>query len=276
MPYSDDMSQEIESYLGFLIDHELDEAYETEPLNRTLSENKQRIQRAVAAPAHIQVTAAPTGGAVSALRPPGLAHFDLGAAQHEAKQRAAAARSFDELYAELDAFQHMPLRHEGAKSLVKFRGAPAPALMAIGEPPDADEDDSGLAFAGKPGELMDKALKAAGLDTQSLLAPCVPWRPAGGRPLTPEDVTLSAPFLHALIRLAQPKALLLLGAPAVACALNLDQSLSKLRGRVVSYHENGLQIPVVAAYPPRLLLSQPQAKALFWRDLLELKVKAGL
>lgn len=159
-----------------------------------------------------------------------MAHLDIAAAQHEAKQRAAAARSFDELYAELDAFQHMPLRHEGAKALVKFRGAPAPALMVIGEPPDPDEDDSGLAFAGKPGELMDKALKAAGLETQSLLAPCVPWRPAGGRPLTPEDVTLSAPFLHALIRLAQPKALLLLGAPAVACALNSTRACQNCAG----------------------------------------------
>lgn len=276
MPFSDDIHQEIESYLGFLIDHELDDAYETEPLNRTLSENKQRIQRAPAAAAQIHVTPGPAAAPANALRPQSLAHLDLGAAAHEAKQRAHAARDFDELYAELEAFQHMPLRHEGAKSLVRFRGVPAPALMVIGEPPDADEDETGLAFAGKPGEMLDKALSAAGMAARSLLAPCVPWRPAGGRPLTPEDVALSAPFLHALIRLARPKALLLLGAPAVACALNLDQSLSKLRGRVVGYHENGLQIPVVASYPPRFLLSQPQAKALFWRDLLELKVKADL
>jgi DNA polymerase len=276
MPYSDDIHQEIESYLGFLIDHELDDAYETEPLNRTLSENKQRFQRAAASSAQIHVTPAASSDAINALRPQSLAHFDLGAALHEARQRAAAARSFDELYAELDGFQHMPLRFEGAKHLVRFRGSATPGLMVIGEPPDPDEDESGAAFAGKPGEMMDRALKAAGLDAQSLLAPCVPWRPAGGRPLTGEDVSLAAPFLHALIRLAQPKALLLLGAPAVACALNLDQSLSKLRGRIVSYHENKLQLPVVASYPPRFLISQPQAKALFWHDLLELKVQAGL
>jgi len=280
MPFSDDMYQEIESnlesYLGFLIDHELDDIYEAEPINRTLSENKPRFQRAAASPAQIHVTPVAPVTAVNALRPQSLAHLDLSAAQHEARQRAAAARTFDELYAELDAFQHTPLRHEGAKSLVKFRGGDTPSLMVIGEPPDVDEDDTGLAFAGKPGEMIDRALKAAGLEARTLLAPCVPWRPAGGRPLTPEDVALSAPFLHALIRLARPQALLLLGAPAVACALNLDQSLSKLRGRVVSYHENGLQIPVVASYPPRFLISQPQAKALFWRDLLELKVHAKL
>lgn len=276
MPFSDDIRQDIESYLGFLIDHELEDAYETEPLNRTLSENKQRFQRAVAAPAQIHAAPAASASPVNALRPQSLAHLDLAAAQHEARQRATAARSFDELYAELEAFQHMPLRHEGAKSLVKFRGAPSPVLMAIGEPPDVDEDDSGIAFSGAPGELADKAFKAAGLENQVLMATCVPWRPAGGRPLTPEDIALASPFLHALIRLAAPKALLLLGAPAVICALNLDQSLSKLRGRVVNYHENGLSIPVVASYHPRLLLSQPQAKALFWRDLLELKVKNGL
>ncbi|MDI7774233.1 uracil-DNA glycosylase [Asticcacaulis sp. EMRT-3] len=276
MPFSDDTYQALESYFGFLIDHELDEVYETEPLNRTLSENKPRFQANAATSAQIHVTPQAATAPVNALRPHSLAYIDVAALAHEARQRANAARSLDELYAELDAFQHMPLRHEGGKSLVRFRGLASPDLLVIGEPPDSDEDDSGQAFAGKPGEMMDKALKAAGLLERAMLAPCAFWRPAGGRPLTPEDITLGAPFLHALIRLAAPKALLLLGAPAVACALNLDQSLSKLRGRLVRYHEGGLDIPAIASYPPRFLLSQPQAKALLWRDLLQLKAQLAL
>ncbi len=272
---SDDLRSEIESYLGFLIDHELEDAYETEPLNRTLSENKQAFKRAAAAPAQIHVTPAPVVGNVSALRPASLAHLDMGTVLHEARQRANSARTIDELYAELEAFQHMPLRHEGGKGIVRFRGNPDPDLLVIGESPDADEDAAGKAFAGKPGEMMDKALNAADVFDKAMLSSCVFWRPAGGRPLTAEDVSLNAPFMHALIRLAAPKAILLLGASAVSCVLNLDQSLAKLRGRQVSYGTE-TPLPVMASYPPNFLMKQPQAKGLFWRDLLQLVLSAKL
>ena len=272
---SDDLRSEIESYLGFLIDHELEDAYETEPLNRTLSENKQAFKRAAAAPAQIHVTPAQAGSNVSQLKPQSLAHLDLGTVLHEARQRAGSARTIDELYAELEAFQHMPLRHEGGKGIIRFRGNPDPDLLVIGESPDIDEDTISSAFAGKPGEIMDKALKAAGIFDQAMLSPCVFWRPAGGRPLTAEDVSLNAPFMHALIKLAAPKAILLLGASAVSCVLNLDQSLAKLRGRMVS-HGTETPLPVMASYPPNFLLKQPQAKGLFWRDLLQLVVSAKL
>ncbi|MFT4075415.1 MAG: uracil-DNA glycosylase [Asticcacaulis sp.] len=272
---SDDLRSEIESYLGFLIDHELEDIYETEPLNRTLSENKQAFKRAPAASAQIHVIPAQPGHTVNALKPQGLAHLDTGTVLHEARQRATAARTLDELYAELEAFQHMPLRHEGGKGIVRFRGNPDPDLLVIGECPDAEEDAASTAFAGKPGEMMDKALKAAGVFEKSLLAPCVFWRPAGGRPLTPEDISLNAPFIQALVRLTAPKAILLLGSPAVSCVMNLDQSLAKLRGRIVKYTAES-PLPVMASYPPNFLLKQPQAKGLFWRDLLQLVVEAGL
>jgi uracil-DNA glycosylase family 4 len=281
MPSTDDLTSEIESYLGFLIDHELVDAYELEPLNRTLSENKSPFKRNLAASVNVRVNASSgspepqvTG---SALRPQSLANLDVATALHEARQRAGAARSLDELYAELDAFQHMPMRFEGGKGIVRFRGNPQPELLVIGDIPDTEENATGKAFAGQPGDMIDAALKAAGVYDKAMLAPCVFWRPAGGRPLTAEDIDLNAPFLHALIRLARPKAILLLGPSAVICVLNLEQSLSKLRGRLVSYGpETGdAALPVMASYPPQFLLKQPQAKALFWRDLLNLVVNFG-
>ncbi|WP_443747325.1 uracil-DNA glycosylase [Asticcacaulis solisilvae] len=223
------------------------------------------------------VAAAPqTVVPLNGLRPQSLANLDLGAAIHEAKQRVAHVRSFDELYTEVDAFQAMPMRHEGARSLVRFRGADAPKLLVVGEIPDADEDATGVAFAGKPGALIDRALTAAGVFDVTMLAPCVFWRPAGGRPLTSEDTSLNAPFLHAFIRLAAPQAILLLGASAVISVLNLDQSLSKLRGRPVSYTEGGNSLPTVATYSPAFVLRQPGCKAHLWRDLLQVLELAEL
>ncbi len=276
----DDLMKEMESYLGFLADHELEELYETEPLNRTLSENKPPFPRAAAAVTQIHVSpvasASQSSPGAQVFRPQSLANLDPATVIHEAKQRAAAARTIDELYAELEAFQHMPMRHEGAKSLVRYRGTPDPDLLVVGEIPDAEEDASGIAFAGKPGALCDAALKAAGVFDKSLLTPCVFWRPAGGRPLTAEDLSLNAPFMHAFIRLSAPKAILLLGASAAMSVLNLDQSLTKLRGRIVSYTEGTASLPVMASYPAAFVIKQPACKGLLWRDLLQLVVKAGI
>jgi len=268
---TDDLRKEIESYLGFLIDHELDDAYETQPLNRTLVEKKPAFPHAVASP---HKEAAPAS--VTPLRPQVLSGVDMAAVLHEAKQRAASVRTLDELYAELEAFQHMPIRHEGGKGVVRGRGTAQPDLLVVGECPDADEDSSGACFAGQTGGMIDAALKAAGVFDKAMLTPCVPWRPAGGRPLTVEDVNLNAPFMHALIRIAQPKAVLLLGASAVSCVLNLDQSLSRLRGRIVAYEHGGASLPAMATWAPSFLLRQPAAKAQLWRDLLQLVVMAGL
>ncbi len=271
MSPSTELDREMESYLGFLIDHELDDAYETEPLNRTLSENKHAFKRAAAAPEQKAVSAAQGPATVSLLRPTSHGHLDMATLLHEAKGRAAAARTLDELYAELEAFQHMPMRHEGARALVRHHGTAEPKLLVIGDIPDAEEDAAGQAFAGKPGAMMDIALKAAGFRDDAMLGACAFWRPAGGRPLTPEDISLTQPFLHALIRLAAPKGLLLLGAGAVMSVMNLDQSLQKLRGRIITFGERDTALPVMASFPPAFMIRQPACKALFWRDLLLLK-----
>lgn len=283
MSSSSELAREMESYLGFLIDLELDDVYENEPLNRTLSENKPAIGRAVAGAAQktVKVVQGPAGqgqapaqgghtpGPVVIVKP-ALPQPDLATFVHEAKGRANAARTLDELYAELEAFKHMPMRHEGAKNLVRHRGSLTPRLLVIGDAPDADEDASGQAFAGKPGAMIDMALKAAGIFDDAMLSCSAFWRPAGGRPLTAEDVSLTQPFVHALIRLVEPEALLLLGAGAVTCALNLEQSLQKLRGRTISYGDGDKAIPVMASYPPAFMIRQPAAKGLFWRDLLRI------
>jgi DNA polymerase len=269
----DDLYKEIESYLGFLIDHDLDDAYEADPINRTLAENKSTFQRAAASGAQKAVTGAAPVAVVSPLRPAALAHLDVAAILHEAKQRAQAARTMDELYAAVDSFDSLPVRHEGGRAMVRGRGAAAPQLLVIGESPDIDEDLSGEAFAGKPGHMIDLALKAAGVLDTTYLATCAFWRAAGGRPLTAEDLSLNAPFLHAMVRILKPKAILVLGSAAVSAVLNVDQPLRTLRGRVISYTHSEPHIPVTASYPPTFLLRQPQAKAMLWADLLAITAK---
>src|SRR5215472_17206863 len=128
-----------------------------------------------------------------------------------ALQAAAGATTLDELRAAIAAFDGCALR-DTASNLVFAEGDPSATLLLIGDPPSADEDRSGLPFAGPAGAYLDRMLAAISLDRgQLLLTPLIPWRPPGDRPPNPAELALCLPFLHRLIALVAPRRLLLMG-----------------------------------------------------------------
>ncbi len=262
---------EWESYLGFLLDHDLDSVFEAEPINRTLAENKSTNTPAVAI-VRQNARPAPANGPASAPPPPVRPQSDITALKAESRQRAQAARTIEELYAEWEGFKALPLRNEGARQIVKAFGAPNPQLLVIGDVPEEAEDQSGEAFSARPGQLIRRAVTAAGLADKTLFTPCVPFRPAGGRPLSSEDIALNSAYLHALIRMSAPTAILLLGSGAVGMALNIEGPLGKLRGRKLNYtgEDSQSNLPAMISFAPGFLLQNPAAKGILWADLLNL------
>ncbi|MFT4091137.1 MAG: uracil-DNA glycosylase [Asticcacaulis sp.] len=267
------LSSEWESYLSFFLDHELEEAYELQPINRTLAENKSRFTPKPPEPVASLVSPAAAATSGTALRPENLKYFDLDLARSEAMDLLKTATDIAGVYAMLDRFDAFPLRHEGAKQRVSGRFANPESQNAtyllIGEVPDLDEDSTGQAFAGKTGRLTDKILKALGIYDETYLLPGLYWRPAGGRPATDEDTQLTALFTLRAIELLKPERVILLGATAARVTLNTTEGVQKLRGRNFEISvSDGHKIPAFASYHPSLVLTQPMAKGLLWRDLL--------
>ncbi|BBF82454.1 uracil-DNA glycosylase [Asticcacaulis excentricus] len=261
--------RELESYLSFLNDHELDDIYDAQPINRLLAENKSRSVAATAQNAPATVTPLPSAVRVNALRPESLRHFDVERAAAAAAAIAASAATVEALYAALEAFPDVPLRYEGGKGLIRGRGASAADVLIVGDVPDADEDEAQTAFQGKPGHLTDAALSALGLNERALRLPGLFWRPAGGRPATDEDIRLTAPFLRRLIELSAPKVVILCGATAVRSVLDSNDSVQRLRGKAHDLTlSGGAPLRVFVTFPPALLLRQPLAKKAFWSDFL--------
>jgi DNA polymerase len=272
-----DAVKALESYLGFWMDHDVAEAYEFQPINRTLLENKPRLTAKtpagkVSANVNNQVTQTPQNVNLNALIPENLRHFDPEIALNQARHLASTATNLDELYTNLSKFEALPLRYEGGKNLVKGRGNPNARLLIIGDAPDAEEDDSGVAFGGKSGKMLDQMLSQAGVSDQFYALPAVFWRPAGNRPLTDSDTALMSPFLHGFISIIKPDAVWLMGPAAVKVVLDVTDGIQKLRGKDLSFTPLiGDHSPILrASFHPSLLLKQPMAKALVWRDLLEL------
>lgn len=217
---------------------------------------------------------APAVAAPAPLRTPGQPpQADISAAVAEAKARAAAASDIASLVAAIGAFEGCPLRFEGAATQpVIYRGDTAAPLMVIGEAPGADEDAAGQPFVGRSGKLLDRMLAAAGLEGRVLISNTVFWRPPGNRTPTPLEQAVCAPFLERLIALANPKMLLLVGAPSAKAMLKRDEGILSLRGRWFEWRsaDGAVELPALPTLHPAFLLRQPGAKKKAWADLLTL------
>ena len=257
--------------LKWLVEAGADEALAEEPINRFAVAAEPARAISVAAP-DAAIREAPVRRQELAPRAPSV--VPPTAANANARELAAGCRTLDELRAALDKFDGCALKVT-AKSTVFADGATDAPVMLIGEAPGRDEDLEGLPFVGRSGQLLDRMLQSIGLDrrTNAYISNVIFWRPPGNRPPTPEEAALCAPFLLRHIELKQPKVLVLLGGTPVKHILNIEEGITRTRGRWGRYVVNGQEIPALPMFHPAYLLRQPSAKRQTWQDLLSLKHK---
>jgi len=191
-----------------------------------------------------------------------------------AKEICRKAESLSELREMLEKFDGCSLKFS-ANSTVFGYGNPKAPLLIVGEAPGADEDRQGKPFVGRSGHLLDKMLKAIGVEREEcFVSNILPWRPPGNRTPTDGEIAVCLPFLKRQIELVNPKIILLLGASAANALLNNSESISRLRGHFLEYNiDENHNYPALATFHPAYLLRSAGQKAKAWNDLLRLKEK---
>ncbi len=153
------------------------------------------------------------------------------------------------------------------KTIVFGQGNPEAELMFVGEGPGADEDEQGLAFVGRAGQLLtdiiEKGMKLRRADVW--IANVVKCRPPQNRNPEPDEVLACQPFLEAQIRAIRPKVLVGLGKFAAHWLLKTAEPITRLRGRVGEYQG----ITVMPTYHPAYLLRNLAGKKDVWEDMKE-------
>jgi DNA polymerase len=188
---------------------------------------------------------------------------------------AAAGRSesLEALRAAVADFDGCALR-ETASHLVFAEGDSSAGLLLIGEPPGADEDQTGTPFAGPEGALLDTMLANVGLDrSRLLLTPLIPWRPPGGRSPNPGELAVCLPFLHRLVVLAAPRRIVLFG--GLAARSLLGATAGRRRGSIafMEWSLPGMTTPAPTLALPGLaaLLRTPALRRDAWAGLRMLR-----
>jgi DNA polymerase len=172
--------------------------------------------------------------------------------------------------------------HTSRIQTVFARGNPAATLCFVGEAPGADEDEQGLPFVGRAGQLLDKMIAAMGLSPARDVYVCniIKCRPPGNRRPEPVEIQTCIPYLHEQLELVKPKVIVALGNTAVAALLETKIGITRLRGQWKLYRGTTLVMPTY--HPSYLIRPSPQqndAKREAWEDLQavmrELKLPAA-
>ena len=155
------------------------------------------------------------------------------------------------------------------KNTVPGMGVDNPLVLVIGEGPGQDEDEQGLPFVGKAGQLLDKMLNSISLNRKvnCYIANIVKCRPPQNRVPLLEESQNCFPYLQQQIKILQPKIILALGRTAVQNLLNTSDGINSLRGKVFKYNN----IPLIATFHPSALLREEELKRPAWEDLKQLR-----
>jgi len=153
----------------------------------------------------------------------------------------------------------------GRKQIVFGVGNPNAELMFVGEAPGADEDEQGIPFVGRAGQLLTDIIeKGLQIPRASVyIANIIKCRPPQNRNPEPDEVASCEPFLFRQVDVIKPKVIVALGKYAAQTLLRTDVPISKIRGKQFDYRGAKL----IPTFHPAYLLRNPSSKREVWEDM---------
>ncbi|MFU8781047.1 MAG: uracil-DNA glycosylase [Kiritimatiellia bacterium] len=164
--------------------------------------------------------------------------------------------------------------HKDRKQAVPGQGNPTPEILFVGEAPGADEDEQGLAFVGRAGQLLTKMIEAMGYTREEVfIANVNKCRPPNNRKPLREEMDACLPYLRQQVAILKPKVIVAMGATAVEGLVpeSVSQKISALRGNWLSFEGT----PLMPTYHPAYLLRNPSMKKPVWEDLQTVLKRLG-
>jgi DNA polymerase len=156
----------------------------------------------------------------------------------------------------------------GRTHIVFGSGNPRARLMFVGEAPGADEDQQGLPFVGRAGQLLTKIIEAIEMRREDVyICNILKCRPPENRNPESDEIAACEPFLFRQIAAVQPKVICALGTFGAQTLLRTREPISRLRGYFIEYRGAKL----MATFHPAYLLRNPNEKRKVWEDVQKIR-----
>jgi uracil-DNA glycosylase len=132
--------------------------------------------------------------------------------------------------------------YKNATQTVFGEGPQTATVILVGEQPGDQEDRAGHPFVGPAGQLLDKALREAGITREETYVTNAvkhfKWEPQGRRRKhkrpSASEVTACRPWLEAEVNVIRPRIVVCLGATAAQSVFGRVVRINEMRGR---FHE---------------------------------------
>ena len=161
---------------------------------------------------------------------------------------------------------------EARNKIVFGTGNEQARLVFVGEGPGADEDEQGMPFVGRAGQLLTQMIEGTAkkegiplLRKDVYICNVVKCRPPENRTPLPDEMEICGQFLFRQLETIRPKAICALGSTAAKALLATKDGVMRLRGKWHKWRD----FPVMVTYHPSYLLRpyNQNAKRESWEDL---------
>lgn len=147
-------------------------------------------------------------------------------------------------------------------------GNPDADLMFVGEAPGEQEDQTGIPFVGRAGQLFDKFLAAVDIKREDVyIANMLKCRPPKNRDPLPAEQDMCIEYLREQVRLIKPRIIVCLGRISAMRLIKPDFKITAEHG---VWFDKG-QFKICAVYHPSLLLRDPRKREDMLRDMQAIK-----
>lgn len=166
-----------------------------------------------------------------------------------------------ELYRAVSGCTRCPL-HECRTRVVFGSGNANAELMFVGEAPGAVEDQRGLPFVGRAGELLEELLVGVGMRREDVfITNVLKNRPPGNRDPQQDEIEACKPYLFEQVELIEPKVVCTLGNFATKLLTRSNRGITAVRGRPQAHELGGRWVSIYPLYHPAAALRTPRVRA---------------
>lgn len=184
-------------------------------------------------------------------------------------RQPALSQNLEELKSSV-AGCHLCALAKSRKNVIFGAGNLKAKVMFIGDNPGVSEDETGMLFTGKSGELLAKMIENVLLipKEEVYVTTILKCKTPDNRVPTPEEVACCKPYVMQQIQTIRPQIIVALGSTSFHHLTGeYDTPIDKIRGTVLNFGEAKL----IPTFHPSFLLRNPSAKKEVFADMLKIR-----
>jgi len=178
---------------------------------------------------------------------------------------------------EVERCTHCEALVDSRSQIVNGDGPTDADVVFVGEAPGANEDADGVPFVGRSGDVLDDALRDAGLAREDVrITNCVRCRPPDNRDPTSEELANCRPYLDRELELVDPEVVVTLGKVPGEHLLERDVAVTNETGSVERVALGGRERDVLLCLHPAATLYDGSQKTAFRETIERAATMAGV